>query len=125
MISSTSKGSVALGLLLCLGSGSTRAQEPLSCTSQDQPNPLKNTFPNEVTGLLNGTLAIAPIPLEHARRIIPANIAILETAYRALVPDFPHGYYPMLVQAVHDHDINFGNYSVPDFSVSQPHPHRS
>jgi hypothetical protein len=87
--------------------------------SQDQPNPIASQYFNNATGVLNTTLAIVPIPLYKARQIIPAQYGILEHAYRALLPDFPAGMYPVLVQAAHDHDIHFQNFSIPDFSVSR------
>ncbi|CAM1508246.1 Fc.00g050940.m01.CDS01 [Cosmosporella sp. VM-42] len=87
--------------------------EPL-CVSESQPNPIKNVYPQEVTGLLNATLAIAAIPLPIARKMVP--YPILESAYRQLLPDFPKGMYPVLVQAAHDHDINYLGTTIPDFS---------
>jgi hypothetical protein len=90
-----------------------------SCLSQDQPNPIYSQFPNNATGALNTTLAIIPIPLETARRIIPAAYGILEDAYRALLPDFPSGKYPVLMQAGHDHDVRFMDIVIDDFSVSK------
>ena len=89
--------------------------EPV-CVTESQPNPIKDVYPQDVTGLLNATLAIAAIPLKTARRIIP--YPILESAYRRLLPDFPKGMYPVLVQAAHDHDINYLGNTIPDFSVS-------
>jgi hypothetical protein len=95
-----------------LGNGAT-------CASHDQPNPLAELFPNNATGVLNATLAIIPISLQTARRLIPPQYGILEKAYRALLPDFPEGMYPMLVQAAHDHDVQLRAFGVTldDFSV--------
>ncbi|KAK4235899.1 hypothetical protein C8A03DRAFT_36222 [Achaetomium macrosporum] len=88
------------------------------CSTYDHPNPLAELFPNNATGVLNATLAIIPIPLETARRLIPPQYGILERAYRALIPDFPDGMYPVMVQAAHDHDVQFRAYGVTidDFS---------
>ncbi|KAJ4309850.1 hypothetical protein N0V84_011278 [Fusarium piperis] len=86
------------------------------CKTQDQPNPIFNQYPGNVTGVLNTTLAIIPIPMAVARQIIPQQYAILEHAYRALIPDFPTNMYPVLVQAGQDHDIRFQNFGIPDFS---------
>jgi hypothetical protein len=90
------------------------------CASYDHHNPLAELFPNNATGVLNATLAIIPIPLETARRLIPPQYGILERAYRALVPNFPEGMYPVMVQAAHDHDVQFRAYgiTIDDFSVS-------
>lgn len=62
---------------------------------------------------------IIPIPLFLARRLVPSQYAILELAYRSLVPDFPEGMYPVLLQAAHDHDIQLRAYGIvlEDFSV--------
>ncbi|KAL2020560.1 hypothetical protein VTK56DRAFT_8148 [Thermocarpiscus australiensis] len=89
-----------------------------ACVSHDPPNPLAELFPNSATGVLNATLAILPIPLETARRLIPPQYGILERAYRALLPTFPEDTYPVMVQAAHDHDIQFRAYgiTIDDFS---------
>jgi len=90
-----------------------------SCLTYDHPNPLYEMYPNNATGVLNTTLVIVPITLSEARRIIPSEFKILESAYREAMPDFPEGMYPVLVQAGHDHDIRFQNYTIADFSVSK------
>jgi hypothetical protein len=60
--------------------------------------------------------------LETARRLIPPHYGILEKAYRTLIPNFPDGMYPVMVQAAHDHDVQFRAYGVTidDFSVCAP-----
>jgi hypothetical protein len=95
-----------------------------NCSSLDQPNPIATTYPNNATGVFNATLAILPIALSTARQIIPAQWAILEGAYRELLPDFPAGMYPLFLQAGHDHDVQFAAFdlSIPDFSVCLTHP---
>ena len=90
-----------------------------TCTTLDQPNPIAHLYPNNATGTLNGTIAVLPIPLPLARQLIPAQYRILEHAYRSLLPDFPRGMYPAIVQAVHDHDIQAGGFNVDDFSVGR------
>lgn len=89
------------------------------CVSRDLANPIASTFPNNATGVLNATLAIIPIPLETARRLIPAQYGILEHAYRSILPHFPEGMYPVLVQAAHDHDVQLKAFDITleDFSV--------
>ncbi|CRK14762.1 hypothetical protein BN1723_010474 [Verticillium longisporum] len=89
-----------------------------TCVTHDQPNPIFQDYPNNATGVLNMTLAIIPIPLATARQIIPAQYAILESAYRSLLPSFPPDMYPVLLQAGHDHDIRFQEFTIPDFSRS-------
>jgi hypothetical protein len=90
------------------------------CASHDHHNTLAELFPNNATGVLNATLAIIPIPLETARRLIPPQYSILERAYRAILPNFPEGMYPVMIQAAHDHDVQFRAYgiTIDDFSVS-------
>ncbi|KAM6513910.1 hypothetical protein FALCPG4_015103 [Fusarium falciforme] len=96
----------------------TTAQAENVCVTHDQPNTLFQDYPNNATGVLNVTLAIIPIPLATAQEIIPSEYAILESAYRSLLPDFPADMYPVLLQAGHDHDIRYLELSIPDFSVS-------
>ncbi|OLN86918.1 hypothetical protein CCHL11_04631 [Colletotrichum chlorophyti] len=87
-----------------------------ACSNVDQPNPIFSQYPNSATGVLNVTMAIVPIPLTTARQMIPQQYGILEDAYRALMPGFPAGQYPVVIQAGHDHDIRFMDISIPDFS---------
>ncbi|TIC98855.1 hypothetical protein CH35J_006127 [Colletotrichum higginsianum] len=89
---------------------------PSTCVTVDQPNPIFSQYPNNATGLLNVTMAIIPISMTTARQIIPQQYGILEGAFRALMPDFPAGMYPVIVQAGHDHDIRFQDFQIPDFS---------
>lgn len=94
------------------------------CATSSQPNPIAQQYPDAPTGTLNATLAIMPIPLDQAKQLIPPQYAILEHAYRALLPDFPEGMYPVMMQAGLDHDIQLAAYgiSIPDFQVSIPRP---
>ncbi|KAF2657701.1 hypothetical protein K491DRAFT_315246 [Lophiostoma macrostomum CBS 122681] len=88
------------------------------CTTQDQSNPIASLYPGNATGTLNGTVAVVPIPLALARQLIPSQYGILEHAYRDLLPSFPRGMYPAVVQALHDHDVQAFGYKIPDFSRS-------
>lgn len=111
---------VSLLLLRYANSTYFGAQEHISlgvCTTADQPNPIASIYPNNATGTLNGTVAVIPIPLELARQLIPPQYAILEHAYRALLPTFPQGMYPAFVQALHDHEVQAFGYKIEDFSV--------
>ncbi|KAH8890051.1 hypothetical protein GQ53DRAFT_782574 [Thozetella sp. PMI_491] len=113
---------VSLVLVLILASAlinhTHSAAVPDVCMALDLDNPLAEKFPNNATGVLNATLAIIPITLEAARRIIPKQFTILEHAYRDIVPDFPKGMYPVMLQAAHDHDVQFRAYGITldDFS---------
>lgn len=95
------------------------AQDACASTSS-QPNPIAQQYPNAPTGTFNATLAILPIPIDTARQLIPPQYAILEGAYRSLLPSFPEGMYPVLMQAGLDHDIQLAsmNFKLPDFQVS-------
>lgn len=93
-----------------------------SCTSEESSaNPIAKLWPNDISGNLNGTTMIVPIPLSTAREVIPEQYGILEDAWREWLPSFPSDMYPMMAVAVHDHDLQFPAYNVspPDFSVSQ------
>ncbi|KAH8722949.1 hypothetical protein GQ44DRAFT_621528 [Phaeosphaeriaceae sp. PMI808] len=87
-----------------------------TCQTYDQPNPIASLYPNNATGTLNGTVAIIPISLEVARSIIPAQYRILEHAYRDILPSFPEGMYPAVMQAIHDHEVQAFGYQIPDFT---------
>jgi hypothetical protein len=109
-------------LLLLRYASSTYFESPVQviasvCTSVDQPNPLASIYPNNATGTLNGTVAVLPISLKLARQLIPPQYGILEHAYRALLPTFPQGMYPAIVQSVHDHEVQAFGYKIDDFTV--------
>ncbi|XDG01837.1 hypothetical protein ABKA04_001452 [Annulohypoxylon sp. FPYF3050] len=89
-----------------------------ACTTQDAPNHHAQQYPHLVSGNLNGTTVIVPIPIKTARRLIPKEYGIAEAAYRDLLPLFPKGMYPMMAQIVHDHDVQLPLYnaSIADFS---------
>lgn len=88
------------------------------CSTHDQPNPIASMYPMNATGTLNGTVAVIPISLALARQLIPPQYGILEHAYRSLLPSFPEGMYPAIVQALHDHEVQAFGYKIPDFSAS-------
>ncbi|KAF2732567.1 hypothetical protein EJ04DRAFT_440790 [Polyplosphaeria fusca] len=97
-------------------SGTFEPLPPAECVTRDQPNPIASLYPTNATGTLNGTIAILPISLQLARQLIPPQYGILEHAYRALLPSFPKGMYPAIVQAVHDHEVQAFGYKIPDFT---------
>jgi hypothetical protein len=103
--------------LLALISTALATEDAPSCRTSSLPNPIAAQYYGNITGTLNGTLAILPIPYSLARRIIPAKYEILTEQYRAFVPELPSNMYPALLQAVFDHDIRYMEYSMPDFSV--------
>ncbi|KAI1135645.1 hypothetical protein F5Y05DRAFT_421304 [Hypoxylon sp. FL0543] len=110
-------------LILTIIHGAASSQKVISplpdtCISQDAPNGHAQQYPEFVSGNLNGTTLIVPIPLEAARQVIPQEYVIVEEAYRELLPSFPAGMYPMMAQIVHDHDLQLPAYntSLADFS---------
>ncbi|ORY72078.1 uncharacterized protein BCR38DRAFT_330460 [Pseudomassariella vexata] len=108
----------AVALLLLVSTLFTLSSATYVCTTQDSPNPIAQQYPLKVSGTLNGTTLIVPISLISARQIIPKNYTILVNSYRSLLPSFPDGMYPMMVSALHDHDIHFPalNLTTPSFS---------
>jgi len=64
-------------------------------SKESAPNPIASLYPNSVTGTINGTFAVVPIPFEMARNIIPSQYGILEAAYKSLLPGLPEGKYPV------------------------------
>lgn len=59
------------------------------------PNPIGTLYPNSVTGTINGTIAVVPIPYSLARELIPSQYGILKKAYKSALPGFPHDMYPV------------------------------
>lgn len=88
-------------------------------TSSDAANPIASLYPTDISGSLNGTTLVIPISLVEARKLIPDEYGILQDAYMTLLPTFPRGMYPLMVTAVHDHDIQIPAYNLnpPDFTV--------
>jgi hypothetical protein len=107
--------------LLALISTALAVDTSASCSTSSLPNPIASQYYANITGTINGTLAVLPIPYAMARRIIPSQYEILSDQYRAIMPELPKDMYPALLQAVFDHDIRYMDYKMPDFSVcSQP-----
>ncbi|KAH7033610.1 uncharacterized protein B0I36DRAFT_321756 [Microdochium trichocladiopsis] len=100
---------------------STTPSPPASttqCIPDGKPNPISHLWPSDVSGNLNGTTLIVPIPLAQARQAIPSEYGLLEHQWREWLPGFPMGMYPMMAVAVYDHDLRFPAYSMspPSFS---------
>ncbi|KAM7187504.1 hypothetical protein V8F20_010953 [Naviculisporaceae sp. PSN 640] len=108
--------SVLAGLVLLSNVPPAFGQD--TCVSRSQPNPIAQQYPDVPTGTLNATLAILPISLEAARKIIPSKWKILTKPYRALLPNLPADKYPVFLQFALDHDIQVAafNFSFPDFN---------
>ncbi|KAI5859435.1 hypothetical protein GGS23DRAFT_317443 [Durotheca rogersii] len=94
------------------------SESELPCVSRDAANRHGVRYPELVSGRLNATTLVVPIALAEARALVPAPYAIVEAAYRELLPAFPPAMYPMLAQIAHDHDVGVYAHgaSIPDFS---------
>lgn len=104
------------GLISQLASAQSTSDPNLLCITESQPNPISSTYPKDVTGTINGTTAIVPIPLSIARSIIPSQYSILTSAYESLIPNFPKDSFPAEFEAVLDHDVGLGPLvKIPDF----------
>ncbi|RCI14795.1 hypothetical protein L249_6476 [Ophiocordyceps polyrhachis-furcata BCC 54312] len=88
------------------------------CISQSSANPISSQWPTRVTGNLNGTTIIVPIPFPLARKVIPSEYEILQRAYQSLLPGLLTDKYPMMVSALFDHDVMLksADLSLVDFS---------
>jgi hypothetical protein len=69
--------------------------QSLVLRSESSPNPIASLYPDAITGTLNSTIAVVPIPYTLARSIIPAQYGILKKAYLSLLPGFPEDKYPV------------------------------
>jgi hypothetical protein len=90
---------------------------PPLCISKSQQNPIASQYPTSTTGLLNGTLAVIPIPLSQAQEIVKPVGTILTSAIRELLPDWPADKFPAILHALQDHDVGAAGLNIPDFSV--------
>lgn len=108
--------------LLGLVAGHTSRESNKTASLESEPNPIALQYPNsgqlllskgfhveielreclirrwhrtEVTGTINGTMVVVPIPYSLARSIIPAQWGIITAAYESLLPDFPKNHYPV------------------------------
>ena len=91
-------------LLLLAPLASAQIGGQCSDTVTTEPNPLAGRK-NFITGTINGTVALLPIPLSVARSLIPSEYNILTNAYKAWLPSLPRNQYPALLQMDLFHDI--------------------
>ena len=84
-----------LTLLLALASALSVPRQVKISSAESAPNPIAQTYPNNVTGTINGTIAVVPIPYSLARSLIPAKYGILKSAYKKLLPNLPEDQYPV------------------------------
>ncbi|KAF8863394.1 hypothetical protein BDZ45DRAFT_722507 [Acephala macrosclerotiorum] len=109
-----------LQILLCLAISSpspTVLESILSSRSESSPNPINSLYPNNITGAINSTLSVVPIPYTLARSIIPAQYGILTKAYQSLLKGFPADSYPLVIRGAIDRGVGVYafNFSLDDF----------
>jgi hypothetical protein len=109
------------GLFSLSAAQSSQSSRP-ECISHSLPNPIASQFPANVTGTINSTLAILPIPMKLVRSIVPEQYEILSNAWRDLLPSLPKDMYPALLTTVRDHDVGLGDFRLDDFSVCSLFP---
>ena len=71
---------------------------------QSLPNPL-TTRKNFITGTINGSVIVLPIPYTTARSLVPAQYPILRKQIRAWLPSLPANQYPLIMNIDLFHDI--------------------
>lgn len=81
-------------LLAALSSNAAILPRQAGCVTQSQPDLIAAQYPNEVTGTINGTFAVIPIPYAQARALVPSQFKILTRAYETLMPGL-NGAYPV------------------------------
>ena len=94
-----------------------------TCVTESQPNPIAQQYPNNVTGTVNGTVIVLPIPYSIARSAVPAQYPILTKQYQKWLPWLGQDMYPVVLNTIYDHDIQMltSNITVADFSVRTHH----
>ncbi|KAJ6442278.1 putative amidohydrolase protein [Purpureocillium lavendulum] len=89
-------------------------------SSMSQNKPHGDDYKSRVTGTLNGTTLIVPIPLSLATELVPWDYKILNGTWQALLPDFDPDMYPLMLTAVFDHDVGSKR-----FAFNTPSFHRA
>jgi hypothetical protein len=69
--------------------------------SESFPNPLKSRFPNNITGTINSTIFVVPIPYVQVDAVISSRWPILRHAIQELYPGFPADKYPVNYPTLH------------------------
>lgn len=86
---------VVSSLVTALPSPKKALGDYLRSKSDASPNPIAAQYPTFPTGIINGTVAVVPIPFDLARSIIPEKYGILKSTYESLLPNFPNDSYPV------------------------------
>ena len=75
------------------------------CQTQTRYNPIAEEYPNSITGVMNGTFALAFIPRETADSLLPEGYEFLDNLSREDVEMWQEDAFPVLVKAVRIHDV--------------------
>jgi len=82
-------------LLTLTQAAAVHPRQTKTTSTESLPNPIAQTYPDNVTGTINSTIAVIPIPYSLARSIIPAKYGILRSAYEGLLENLPADTYPV------------------------------
>ncbi|KAI4243694.1 MAG: hypothetical protein L6R40_003307 [Gallowayella cf. fulva] len=91
---------------------------PQATCSTCLPNPIAETYPYNITGVINSTFSVILLPLPYARSLLPSQFtnSILTNAYHRF--NIPPDVYPLVIETSIDHDIRYNNTpAVADFSA--------
>lgn len=75
------------------------------CQTQTRYNPIAEQHPDSITGVMNGTFALAFIPRDTADTLLPEGFEFLGEIYQDNVELWQQDAFPVLVKAVRIHDI--------------------
>lgn len=86
-----------------------------TCVTQSLPNPIREAFPADIVGTLNGTLVAWLVDLEYAQSLVP-GYPLLVHAAKDKYPDLPDGKFPLFSDPLLDFDGGVGNYTSEAFN---------
>jgi len=86
-----------------------------NCITQSLPNPIRDEYPTDIVGTLNGTLVAWLVDLKYARSLVPAEYQLLLHAAKDKYPDLPDGKFPLFSDIVMNFDGGIGDYKMEPF----------
>lgn len=98
------------------------------CRTQTRYNPIAGEHPDSITGVMNGTFALAFVPRDTADSLLPEGYKFLDSLYEEGVQMWQADAFPVLVKAVRIHDIRApddewrNDHTVQLFLLSQDKP---
>ena len=75
------------------------------CRTQTAYNPIYEDYTMSPTGVMNGTFSLAFIPRDVADSLLPEGYTFLDDNYREAVEQWSEDVFPVLIKAVHVHDM--------------------